>query len=144
MKLTAKDLSFGEAALGLLREVESGKRDFEPEEDAPESLEEFQEWVRLLRVLESRRFIVEINGLNMTHRDGKSVIDKVRLHGGLTEKGRALLSHGDASLDEHAARGSHSESTWRINTRSKSPRLASAAAIKSSASLLPSCVLRSR
>lgn len=103
MKLTAKDLLLNAKTLGLLREVENGKRIFEPEANAPESLDEFQEQVKLLRTLETRRLIAEISGLNMARSVGKSVIDKVRLRGGLTEKGKALLAHTDAGDDERAA-----------------------------------------
>ncbi|MDQ3684707.1 MAG: hypothetical protein M3430_03790 [Acidobacteriota bacterium] len=53
-----------------------------------------------MRALEARGFIVEINGLNMASRGGKAVIDKVRLVGGLTEKGRALLAKADAGVGE--------------------------------------------
>lgn len=102
MKLTAKDLSLDATTLELLREVENGKRIFEPETDAPESLDRFQEQVKLLRTLETRRLIAEISGLNMARSAERSVIDKVRLRGGLTEKGKALLAHCDAS-DERAA-----------------------------------------
>lgn len=109
MKLTAKDLSLNATALALLREVETGKRVFEPEADTQESLGEFQEKVKLLRELETRRLIVEISGLNMARYDEKSVINKVRLRGGMTEKGKAVLAnHGDnsevrADKDERAA-----------------------------------------
>lgn len=103
MKLTAKDLSLNRTTLELLREVERGKRVFEPEEGAPESLDRFQEQVKLLRTLETRRLIAEIDGLNMASYAGKSVIDKVRLRGGLTERGKALLAHTDAGGDERAA-----------------------------------------
>lgn len=65
MKLTAKDLSLDAAALELLREVERGKRVFEPDANAPMLLDKFQEQVKLLRTLETRRLIAEISGLNM-------------------------------------------------------------------------------
>lgn len=101
MKLSAKDLSLTAATLELLREVEEGgKRVFEPETDAPESIARFQEQVKLLRALETRRLIAEIESLNMTRCAGKSVIDKVRLRGGLTEKGKAVLAHMDAGGSE--------------------------------------------
>ena len=100
MNLTAKDLSFDEAALELLREVDRGERVFQPEDDTQESLDGFQEKVKLVRALEARGFIVEIIGLNMASRGGKSVIDKVRLRGGLTEKGRTLLAKAAAGLGE--------------------------------------------
>ena len=103
MKLTAKDLSLHATTLELLREVENGKRLFEPDANAPESLDKFQEQVKLLRTLETRRLIAEIDGLNMASSAGKSVIDKVRLRGGLTEKGKALLAHTDAGDDERVA-----------------------------------------
>lgn len=103
MKLTAKDLSLNTTALELLREVERGKRVFEPEADVPESLDQFQEQVKLLRSLESRHLIAEISGLNMARVTGKSVIDKVRLRGGLTERGKALLAHTDADGNERVA-----------------------------------------
>ena len=103
MKLTAKDLSLNSATLELLREVDNGKRVFEPVANSPESLGKFQEWVELLRTLETRRLIAEINGLNMARSAGKTVIDKVRLRGGLTEKGKALLAHYDAGGHERVA-----------------------------------------
>ncbi len=103
MKFTTKDLTLNPTTLELLREVENGKRVFEPEANTQESLDIFQEQVKLLRTLETRRLIAEINGLNMAHSAGKSVIDKVRLRGGLTEKGKALLAHTDAGDDERAA-----------------------------------------
>jgi len=103
MKLTAKDLSLDLTALELLREVERGKRVFEPEEGVPESLDRFQEQVKLLRTLETRGLIAEISGLNMARVAGKSVIDKVRLRGGLTERGKALLVHTDAGSNERMA-----------------------------------------
>lgn len=99
MKLTAKDLSLNATALELLREVESGKRVFEPEPDTRESLGEFQDKVKLLRELETRRLIVEISGLNMARCGEKSVIDKVRLRGGLTEKGKAVLANRDDNFE---------------------------------------------
>jgi hypothetical protein len=97
VNLTLKDLSLGQQTIQLLREVESGKRIFEPTANLPDALEGFQEQVKMLRTLETRRFILEINGLNMVRGVGRSVIDKVRLRGGLTEKGRALLAHHDGS-----------------------------------------------
>ncbi len=100
MNLSDKHLSLDETALELLREVERGERVFQPEADTQESLDGFQVKVKLVRALETRGFIVEINGLNMACRGGKTVIDKVRLRGGLTEKGRALLAKADAGLGE--------------------------------------------
>ncbi len=100
MNLTAKDLSLNEIALELLRDVERGERVFQPEADTQESLDGFQDKVKLVRALETRGFIVEITGLNMACRGGKTVIDKVRLRGGLTEKGRALLAKADAGFGE--------------------------------------------
>lgn len=104
MKLTAKDLSLNATALELLRDVESGKRVFEPEADTRESLGEFQEKVKLLRELETRRLIIEINGLNMAHYSGKGVIDKVRLRGGITEKGKAVLANRDDNFEVRAGK----------------------------------------
>ena len=103
MKLTAKDLSLNATSLELLREVDNGKRVFEPEVDAPESLCKFQEQAKLLKALETRRLIVEINGLNMARSAGKTVIVKVRLRGGLTEKGKVLLALYDAGGNERVA-----------------------------------------
>lgn len=100
MNLSAKHLSLNETALELLRKVERGERVFQPDADTRESLDGFQETVRLVRALETRGFIIEINGLNMACRGGKTVIDKVRLRGGLTEKGRILLAKADAGLGE--------------------------------------------
>lgn len=110
MGLTAKDLSLDPTALELLREVEGGARVFEPEADTKESLDSFQQKVKLLRELESRRYIIEINGLNMANCDGRSVIDKVCLRGGLTEKGKAILAyHHNGDINVLAEKSS----AWR-------------------------------
>lgn len=100
MKLTAKDKSLDEAAIKLLREVERGVRVFQMEDSDHETHNAFQARVKLLRYLESRRFITEISGLNMTHRDGQSVIDRVCLRGGLTEKGLAVLAYRATPTDD--------------------------------------------
>ena len=75
-------------------------RCFQPDADIQKSLDGFQEKVKLVRALETRGFIVEINGLNMAFCGWKSVIDKVRLGGGLTEKGRTLPAKLDAGFGE--------------------------------------------
>lgn len=103
MKLNAKDLSLAATTLELLREVENGKLVFKPEANAQESLDRFQEQVKLLRTLETRRLIAKINGLNMARAAGKCAIDKARLRGGLSEKGKALLANYDASGNERVA-----------------------------------------
>ena len=95
VKLTSKDLSLDEAVLALLRAAEQGVRVFTPDDATPEALSEFQQVVKLLRMMEGRRYIAAINSLNLLAAGGGSRIDKVRLSGGLTEKGRAVLAHYD-------------------------------------------------
>jgi len=93
MKLLAKDLTLNEAEVELLSVVDGGTRNFEPSGDSEEALTAFQERAKIIRKLEARRYIAEINGLNMVRFGGKNAINKVRLRGGLTEKGKAVLVH---------------------------------------------------
>ena len=96
VKLASKDLSLDEGALTLLRAVERGVRVFTPDGDTPEALTDFQQAVRLLRMMESRRYIAVITSLNVLPAGGgQSRVDRVRLSGGLTEKGRAVLAYYD-------------------------------------------------
>jgi hypothetical protein len=96
MKLTSKDLSLDEAALALLRAAARGVRVFTPEGDTPEALADFQQAVRLLRLMEGRRYIAVISSLNvLAAAGGQSRVDRVRLSGGLTDKGRAVLAYYD-------------------------------------------------
>lgn len=96
VKLASKDLSLCEDALALLRAVDRGVRVFTPDGEAPEALAEFQLTVRLLRTMESRRYIAVITSLNVLPAGGgRSRVDRVRLSGGLTEKGRAVLAYHD-------------------------------------------------
>lgn len=92
MKLTTKDLSLEADALLLLHTIESGVRVFTPQIEICESLLEFQQIVKTIRMLESHRYIEGIDGLNLLTSAGQSCIDKVRLSGGLTERGRAVLA----------------------------------------------------
>ena len=96
VKLASKDLSLDEAALALLRAVDRGVRVFTPDEETPEALADFQQAVRLLRMMENRRYIAVINSLNVLPAGGgQSRVDRVRLSGGLTEKGHAVLAYYD-------------------------------------------------
>ena len=96
LKPASKALSLDEAALALLRAVDSGVRAFMPDGDTPEALADFQQTVRLLRMIEYRRYTEEICSLNVVRADGGgSRVDWVRLTGGLTEKGRAVLGYYD-------------------------------------------------
>jgi hypothetical protein len=96
VKLTSKDLSLDEAALALLRAAERGVRVFTPDDETPEALGDFQQVVRLLRMMEGRRYFAVISSLNLLPGGvGQSRVDKVRLSGGLTEKGRAVLAYHD-------------------------------------------------
>jgi hypothetical protein len=96
MKLTSKDLSLDETALALLRAAARGVRVFTPEGDTPEALADFQQVVRLLRLMEGRRYIAVISSLNvLAAAGGQSRVDRVRLSGGLTDKGRAVLAYYD-------------------------------------------------
>lgn len=95
-KLSSKDLSLDEAVLALLRAADRGVRVFTPEADTPEALASFQEVVRLLRMMEYRRYVEAICSLNVLPAGGGgSRIDRARLSGGLTEKGRAVLAYYD-------------------------------------------------
>ena len=96
VKLASKDLSLDEAALPLLRAVDKGVRVFTPDGETPEALADFQWAVRLLRMIESRRYIAVITSLNVLPASGgRSRVDRVRLSGGLTDKGRAVLAYYD-------------------------------------------------
>lgn len=96
VKLASKDLSLDEGALALLRAVDRGVRVFTPDGETPEALADFQQAVRLLRMMESRRYIAVITSLNVLPvGGGQSRVDRVRLSGGLTEKGRAVLAYYD-------------------------------------------------
>ena len=95
-KLSSKDLSLDEAALALLRAAGSGVRVFTPEGETPAALAEFQQVVRLLRMMEYRRYVEAICSLNVLPAGGgQSRVDRVRLSGGLTEKGRRVLAYHD-------------------------------------------------
>lgn len=95
-KLASKDLSLDEAAVALLRAVDRGVRVFTPDGDTPEALADFEQTVRLLRMMEYRRYIEVICSLNvMAASGGGSRVDRVRLSGGLTDKGRTVLAYYD-------------------------------------------------
>ena len=96
VKLSSKALTLDEAALALLRAVGRGVRVFTPDGDAPEALAAFQEVVRLLRMMEYRRYFEAISSLNVVPAGGGgSRVDRVRVSGGLTDKGRAVLAYHD-------------------------------------------------
>lgn len=94
-QLSSKDLSLDEAALALLRAADRGVRVFTPEGDTSEALASFQEVVRLLRMMEYRRYVEAICSLNVLPGGGGSRVDRVRLSGGLTNKGRRVLAYYD-------------------------------------------------
>lgn len=100
MKLSKKDLMIDQSTINLLRAIEQGIQVFAPALSTKESLAEFQEIVTLLRKMESHKYIAEISSLNLINSEGESHIDRVRVKGGLTEKGRAVLAHYDGSLSE--------------------------------------------
>ncbi len=95
MKLSKKDLMLDQSTIDLLRAVEQGTRVFAPALQTKESLTEFQGTVNLLRRMETYKYIAEISSLNIINSEGESGIDRVRVKGGLTEKGRTVLSHYD-------------------------------------------------
>ncbi len=90
MKLTTKDLSLAADALELLRAIEGGVRVFTSQTATRALLLDFQQAVKML---DSHRYIEWIDGLNLLTADGQSCVDKIRLSGGLTEKGRAVLAY---------------------------------------------------
>ncbi len=98
VKLTSKDLSLDEGALALLRAADRGARVFVPDEETHEGLDDFQQAVRLLRMMEHRRYIAVITSLNVLPASGgQSRVNRVRLSGGLTAKGRAVLAYYDGN-----------------------------------------------
>jgi hypothetical protein len=102
VKLAAKDLSLDESALALLRAINRDVRVFTPDDETPEALARFQQVVKLLRLMESRRYIAVITSLNLLAAGGRqSQVDRVRLSGGLTEKGRAVLAYYDGEAQEY-------------------------------------------
>lgn len=99
--LSAKDKTLDADTIDLLRAINRGRVSFEPEARTAEGLERFQQIVKVLRMLESRRCIADICSLNLVPGDGRVCIDRVRLTGGLTEKGRTVLALYET--DQHAA-----------------------------------------
>ena len=98
VKLASKDLSLDEAAVALLRAVEQGMRVFTPDGETPEALADFEQAVRLLKMMENRRYVEAICSLNvLAASGGGSRVDRARLSGGLTDKGRAVLAYYDGS-----------------------------------------------
>jgi hypothetical protein len=96
VKLASKDSSLDEAALALLRAVNSNVRVFTSDGETPEALADFEQSVRLLRMMEDRRYIEAICSINVVPGGGSgSRVDRVRLSGGLTDKGRAVLAYYD-------------------------------------------------
>lgn len=101
VKLAAKDLSLDESMLALLRTINRDVRVFTPDDETSEALDRFQQVVKLLRLMESRRYIAAITSLNLLAAGGhQSQVDRVRLSGGLTEKGRAVLAYYDGEAQE--------------------------------------------
>ena len=96
VKLSSKDLSLEDGALALLRAVDSNVRVFTPDGETPEALADFEQAVRLLRMMEDRRYVEAICSINVVPGGGGgSRVDSVRLSGGLTDKGRAVLAYYD-------------------------------------------------
>ena len=95
VKLASKDLSLEDGALALLRAVDSNVRVFTPDGETPEALADFEQAVRLLRMMEDRRYIEAICSINVVPAGGGCRVDRVRLSGGLTDKGRAVLAYYD-------------------------------------------------
>src|SRR3712207_7414833 len=116
-KLASKDLSLDEAAVALLRAVDRGVRVFSPDGETPEALADFQQAVRLLRMMESRRYIAVITSLNVLPAGGGgSRVDRVRLSGGLTDKGRTVLAYYDGQADRKSTRlnSSHANISYAV------------------------------
>jgi hypothetical protein len=102
VKLSTKDLSLGESALALLRAIDRDVRVFTPDDGTAEALAEFQQVVKLFRMMESRRYIAVISSLNLLASGGRqSQVDKVRLSGGLTDKGRTVLAYYDGEAQAY-------------------------------------------
>lgn len=102
VKLASKDLSLEEAAVALLRAVEQGMRVFTPDGETPEALADFEQTVRLLRMMEGRRYFEAICSLNvLAASGGGSRVDRARLSGGLTDKGRAVLAYYDEGAQDY-------------------------------------------
>jgi hypothetical protein len=102
VKLASKDLSLDEAVLALLRAVGRGVRVFTPDGETPEALADFQQVVGLLRMIEYRRYTEAICSLNVLPAGGgQSRVDRVRLSGGLTDKGRRVLAYYDGEAQEY-------------------------------------------
>jgi len=95
VKLTSKDLSLEDGALALLRAVDSNVRVFTSDGETPEALADFEQAVRLLRMMEDRRYIEAISSINVVPAGGGCRVDRVRLSGGLTDKGQAVLAYYD-------------------------------------------------
>lgn len=93
VKLTARDMALTADSLNLLHAIGGGQTLFEPESITPDALERFQRTVKLLRELEGYRCIAEICSLNLIFGERVARIDRVRVVGGLTNKGRAVLMH---------------------------------------------------
>lgn len=98
MKLSKKDLALDQSTINLLRAIEQGTQVFAPTVPTKESLAEFQETANLLRKIENHKYIAEISSLNLVNSEGESQIDRVRVKGGLTEKGRAVLAYYEGRL----------------------------------------------
>src|SRR3712207_40612 len=95
-KLASKDLPLDEAPVALLRAVDRGVRFSRPTAKPPEALVDYKKPARLSRRKEYRRYFEAISSLNvMAASGGGSRVDRVRLSGGLTDKGRAVLAYYD-------------------------------------------------
>jgi microsomal dipeptidase-like Zn-dependent dipeptidase len=97
MKLSAGDRALKGDALKLLARIDEGVREFTPEGESSQALEGFQAVVTELRRLDRRGYF-NICGLNFAGRtqspesqQSRVLIDRVRIDGGLTPKGRAVL-----------------------------------------------------
>ncbi len=81
VKLASKDLSLEDGALALLRAVDSSVRVFTSDGETPEALADFEQSIRLLRMMEDRRYIEAISSsINVVPGGGGgSRVDRVRL-----------------------------------------------------------------
>lgn len=98
--MSAKDLLLGDDSVHLLRAIDRGQTVFEPETTSAAALETFQQIVKVLRMLESRRCIAEISSLNLVTGDERVCIDRVRVSGGLTAKGRVVLAYYEERAEQ--------------------------------------------
>lgn len=88
-----------ETSLQILRQVRDGKRSFTPLDESVAAEEAFQEEARIIRMLESKRYIREIRRINLMTKNGRAVINKIDITGGLKSKGEAALGEEEPEAD---------------------------------------------